>query len=33
LCVRPASPLVNSVANDGPDCLDPAVPADPQLQL
>jgi putative SOS response-associated peptidase YedK len=33
LRVRPASPLVNSVANDGPECLDPAAPLDAQLQL
>ena len=33
LCVRPASRLVNSVANDGPDCLDPAISGDAQLQL
>lgn len=33
LAVRPASPLVNSVANDGPECLDPAAPLDAQLQL
>ena len=33
LRVRPASPLVNSVANDGPECLDPAAARDVQLQL
>jgi putative SOS response-associated peptidase YedK len=33
LAMRPASPLVNSVKNDGPELLDGSIAKSPQLRL